>query len=296
MAIVDADERMQPVGSGSPHWSDSLYFNAWDPSTGAFLMTRMAVRPNEGVRTAGMLAWLDGTPAWGYGRDLEGPPTSDWDVMSMGAMTYRMDQALQRWVVQLHDGDDQVHLVFDGVTPCVDYGSDLPRAWAWGHYEQTCRVTGDLHVAGRRIAFGGWGQRDHSWGARHWSGLREGHWVTGFLVDPADGSLRRSFNVFEATEADGRVSHHGYVADGGEVRRVRSVHRDTDETAGRAPQSCDLLVGVATGDPVGIQGVAAAAEVPVRPHAGDTTVHEVPTRFRSDGLEGFGVYELLENP
>lgn len=295
MAVDDADERLHAIGSPSPHWSDSLYFNAWDPATGTFLMTRMAVRPNEGVRTAGMLVWLDGVPAWGYGRDLEGQPTSDWDVMAMGGMTYRMDQALQRWLVQLHDGDDQVHLRFEGVTPCVDYGTEVPRAWAWGHYEQTCRVVGDLHVAGRRIAFDGWGQRDHSWGDRDWAGLREWHWVTGFLLDPADGSLRRSFNVFEATQADGTVSQHGYLADGDEVHPVGAVQRDTDETASRAPQSCNLAVTGEHDRVVEITGLAAASEVPVRPHAGDTVVHEVPMRFRSDGLEGFGVYELLEN-
>lgn len=114
-----------------------------------------------------------------------GSHSPHWDVMRMEALTYRMEQALQRWVVQLHDGDDLVHLTFEGTTPCVDYGPDIPRAWAWGHDEQTCRVTGELRVAGRRVAFDGWG---------------------------------------------------------------------------------------------------------------DTVVHEVPMRLRSDGLGGFGIYELLQNP
>ena len=32
-AITDDDERLHPVEDPSPHWSDSLYFNAWDPAT-----------------------------------------------------------------------------------------------------------------------------------------------------------------------------------------------------------------------------------------------------------------------
>jgi hypothetical protein len=296
MALVDADERLHPVGSDSPHWSDSLYFNAWDPASGTFLMTRMAVRPNEGVRTAGMLAWLDGVPAWGYGRDLEGPATADWDVMTMGALTYRMEEALRRWVVQLHDGDDRLHLVFDGVTPCVDYGTGIPRAWAWGHYEQTCRVTGDVHVAGRRLSVDGWGQRDHSWGARDWAGIREWHWITGFLPDDSGAALARSFNLFEATDAGGVQSWHGFVADGERVRRVVGVERDTDLAGGGAPQALAATVRLDDGPDVRIEGLAAAGAVPVRPHAGDTVVHEVPMRFRSGPLAGFGVYELLENP
>ena len=291
MRVDDGDERLQAVASDSPHWSDSLYFNAWDPASGTFLMTRMAVRANEGVRTAGMLAWIDGVPAWGYGRDLDGPPRTDWDVMTMEGLTYRMEQALRRWVVQLRDGDDQVHLTFEGTTPCVDYGDDIPRPWAWRHYEQTCRVTGDLHVAGHRIAFDGWGQRDHSWGVRDWAGLREWHWITGFL-----GDGKRSFNVFEATQADGTTTQHGFVADAGEVRRVVRAVRETDETSSRTPQSYALAIALDDGSTVSIEGVAAGTEVPVRPHAGDTLVHEVPMRLRSDGLDGFGVYELLENP
>ena len=36
VGITDAHERLHPVEDASPHWSDSLYFNAWDPGTDAF--------------------------------------------------------------------------------------------------------------------------------------------------------------------------------------------------------------------------------------------------------------------
>ncbi len=67
--ITDDDERLHPVEDPSPHWSDSLYFNAWDPATNAFLMSRIAVRANEPAATAGMIVWVDGVPVYGYGRD-----------------------------------------------------------------------------------------------------------------------------------------------------------------------------------------------------------------------------------
>ena len=54
--ITDEDERLHPVEDPSPHWSDSLYFNAWDPGTDAFLMSRIAVRANEPAATAGMVS------------------------------------------------------------------------------------------------------------------------------------------------------------------------------------------------------------------------------------------------
>ena len=76
---------------------------------------------------------------------------------------------------------------------------------AWGHYEQSCRVTGDFVVRGDRIPFDGFGQRDHSWGFRHWAGLHQWHWVTGFLTDG------RAFNLFEVHTHDGATTVNGFV-------------------------------------------------------------------------------------
>ncbi len=66
--ITDDDERLHPVEDPSAHWSDSLYFNAWDPASSSFLMTRIAVQANAGRVTAGMLVWRDGMPVYAYGR------------------------------------------------------------------------------------------------------------------------------------------------------------------------------------------------------------------------------------
>src|SRR4029078_13011888 len=82
-------------------------------------------------------------------------------------------------------------------------GGPLPKAVAWGHYEQSCKVTGDLVVGGHTIAFDGFVQRDHSWAFRHWAGLHQWHWVTGFLVDG------RCFNLFEVHAHDGTTTVNG---------------------------------------------------------------------------------------
>ena len=71
IGISDADERLHPIEDPSPHWSDSLYFNAWDPATETFVMTRIAVLGNQGRVTGGLIVWVGGELAYGYGRDLE---------------------------------------------------------------------------------------------------------------------------------------------------------------------------------------------------------------------------------
>jgi hypothetical protein len=289
--VCDEDERLHPVEDPSPHWSDSLYFNAWDPSTGAFLMTRMAVLPNAGEVTAGIVVWLDGTPAYGYNRTLDHLPASDWDVMSVEGLSYRMLAACRTWAVQLSDGGNLAHLEWDGLGPPVHYDDGLqplPRAVAWGHYEQSCRVRGDLVVAGRRIAFDGFGQRDHSWGYRHWAGLHQWHWVTGsFGAD-------RAFNLFEVHAHDGSISVNGFVHDRGTDRFITSAQRDMQRGATGAPAAYRIALTLDDGSTMVIEGISRGEPIPVRPSVDQpVVVHEAPMELTSDGMAGFGIYEHL---
>ncbi len=291
-AISDADERLHPVEDPSPHWSDSLYFNAWDPATSTFLMTRIAVQANAGRVSAGMLVWHDGALVYAYGRELLEIPPTDWDVMAVDGLTYRMLASGQAWAVQLTDSDSSAHLEWHGTGPTVSYdahpGGALPKAVAWGHYEQTCRVTGDLILAGRRIRFDGFGQRDHSWGFRHWAGLHQWHWVTGFL---ADG---RGFNLFEVQSHNDVTTVNGYVqhADGPDyiVAAARNLTRSADGGAERY----DLQLRLAGGGQLVLTGTRAGGSIPVRPAEDQpVAVHETPMRLECDGVAGYGIYEHL---
>src|SRR3989442_10052139 len=57
------DERhdfARPVGPATA-WSESYYFNAYDPVTDTGLFTRIGVRPNEGTMDVGLSVWLPGS-------------------------------------------------------------------------------------------------------------------------------------------------------------------------------------------------------------------------------------------
>lgn len=290
--ITDDDERLHPVEDPSPHWSDSLYFNAWDPATDTFLMSRIAVLPNARRVTAGLVVWHQGAVVYAYGRELDEPPATDWDVMEVDGLAYRMLAARRTWAVQLRDGDDQAHLEWHGETEPVAYqghpDGPLPRDVAWGHYEQSCRVTGDLMVAGQRIRFDGFGQRDHSWGFRHWAGLLQWHWVTGFLVDG------RSFNLFEVLSPDDVCTVNGYVQDGDAADYAVGAHRDLVRAPDGGAERFTLRLDLAGGSTLSLTGERAAGSIPVRPAADQpVVVHETPVRLRADGTEGYGIYEHL---
>jgi hypothetical protein len=239
-----------------------------------------------------MLVWKDGAPAYAYGREvLEIPPT-DWDVMSIEGLTYRMLAAGQAWAVQLADGDSSAHLEWQGTSPTVSYdahpGGALPRAVAWGHYEQTCRVTGDLIVAGERTRFDGFGQRDHSWGFRHWAGLHQWHWVTGFL---ADG---RGFNLFEVQSHNDVTTVNGYVQQPGGTDYVVAATRDLERSADGGAERFTLQLRLAGGKELAVTGARAGGSIPVRPAEDQpVVVHETPVRLESEGVAGYGIYEHL---
>ncbi|MEO6317616.1 MAG: hypothetical protein ABIP36_02420, partial [Acidimicrobiales bacterium] len=263
VGTTDDDERLHPVADASLHWSDSLYFNAWDPSTSTFVMTRIAVLANRGRVTGGMIVWVDGELTYGYGRELDAVPPTDWDVMATDGLTYRMLQAGQAWAVQLADGETRAHLEWHGLSPATSYDAHpagpLPKAVAWGHYEQSCRVTGDLIVDGRNVAFDGLGQRDHSWGFRHWAGLHQWHWVTGFLSDG------RTFNLFEVHTHDDVTTVNGFVhgPDGDEY--VSSVDRVLARADDGGAASFALTLVTSSGATLAVTGERAGASVPVRP-------------------------------
>jgi hypothetical protein len=295
--VGDDAERLHPVEDPSSHWSDSLYFNAWDPATGAFLMTRIAVLANTDRVTAGIVVWLDGAPVYAYGHELTEVPATDWDVMNVGSITYRMLSSGRSWAVQLADGDSQAHLEWDGLGNAVSYDAHpngpLPRAVAWGHYEQTCRVTGDLIVGGQRIRFDGLGQRDHSWGLRHWAGLHQWHWVTGFF---ADG---RGFNLFEVQSHDDVTTVNGFVQRAAGAEYVVAADRDLVRAADGGAERYRATLARASGDVLTVSGERAGGSIPVRP-AGDqlVVVHETPMRLSSTDaagvtVEGYGIYEHL---
>ena len=190
IGITDADERLHPVEDPSPHWSDSLYFNAWDPGTDTFLMTRIAVLGNEGRVTGGMIVWVGGELAYGYGRELDEIPPTDWDVMSTDGLTYRMLESGQAWAVQLADGEAQgaprVARAEPGRRPTTRTRAvRCPRRWRGATTSRAAGSPATWSSGGHTIAFDGFGQRDHSWGFRHWAGLHQWHWVTGFLVGRA---------------------------------------------------------------------------------------------------------------
>ena len=121
MPILDARHDLAHPVEGDAAWSESYYFNAYDPVTDSGLFTRIGIRPNEGTMDVGMSLWLPGGELGEYHWVKEQRAMVD-SVLEVGAVTYEMLEALQSWRLTM---DDEVQ-----ARPCTPgRRSEWRRTW-----------------------------------------------------------------------------------------------------------------------------------------------------------------------
>ena len=238
-------------------WSESYYFNAYDPVTDTGLFTRIGVRPNEGTMDVGLSVWLPGTDLATVHGVRPQPEMTDSDLAAAGVRYERL-RPMAEWRITC-DAEAAVRdlagrrptrtahvaldLVFRALTPAV--GSDgqgvagagpsaATRASVGkGHLEQAGRWRGWIEADGVNYTLGeARGNRDKSWGPRRWGGPAMWRW---FSINVGDGVHFGGIRI--GTEAGDL--HRGWVWRDGELaidHRVLGLHaRDHREVGAREP-------------------------------------------------------------
>jgi len=138
MPILDTRHDLAHPVEGDTAWSESYYFNAYDPETDSGLFSRIGIRPNEGTMDVGMSLWLPGGELGEYRWVKEQRDMVD-TVLDVGAVRYEMLEALQSWRLTMEDAvqarptgksraeaEAEAHPVkvaldvrFDAITPAV---------------------------------------------------------------------------------------------------------------------------------------------------------------------------------
>src|SRR5258705_36532 len=110
-------------------WSESYYFNAYDPVTDAGLFTRMGVRPHEGTMDVGLSVWLPGSElATVHGvRPQHEMTDSD---LAVAGVRYERLRPMVEWRITCDDAH------FGGIRIGTEAG-DLHRGWVWRDGEAT---------------------------------------------------------------------------------------------------------------------------------------------------------------
>ena len=205
MPILEPHHDLAHAVEGDTAWSESYYFNAFDPGTDSGFFTRVGIRPNEGTMDVGMSVWLPGGGLAEHRGVKEQHEMVD-TVLEVGPVRYEMLAPLESWRLTMdtdiparactpgaevtHTAHVALDVRFDAVTPAI--GTDgQPRGTrskeaaaaagtvGKGHLEQAGRWTGWLEVDGvRSVWSGAHGNRDRSWGPRRWGGPKMWRWFS----------------------------------------------------------------------------------------------------------------------
>ena len=96
MPILEPQHDYAHPVEGDSAWSESYYFNAYDPDTDCGFFTRVGIRPNEGTMDVGLSVWLPGGDLAEYRyiveqREMIGSP------LQVGGVRYEMIEPMQTW-------------------------------------------------------------------------------------------------------------------------------------------------------------------------------------------------------
>ena len=212
-------EQMHPTGSGSA-WSESYYFNFVDPVSKIGMFTRMGFRPGDGWADALHVIYLENNRvAFTYSRrNIESDltrydgdlkvgdlriecltPHKVWSVNYTGPAQDIQDAALlltrsklrpEGWFKPAHLS---MNLTFDCITEPYFTHSEDGATGAYGHFEQSGRVSGSISLGDQSWQVDGFGVRDKSWGPRDWGASQR---TTEEQVD--ESSNKPAFSTEEA--------------------------------------------------------------------------------------------------
>jgi hypothetical protein len=265
-------ELMHPVGKESA-WSESYYFNFVDPVTKLAMFTRVGFRPQDGWADALHVVYLEGQRiAFTYGRRNIEPDLSRYDGdLKAGDLTIACEQPFKKWQIsysgQAQDIPDGAILLerrklrpegwyapatldmqvqFECITEPHHSRSDDAETSAFGHFEQSGRVSGVIKLGDQSWDVSGFGVRDKSWGPRDWgagqrSASSESARVFSTSTEPAPFVNWFSMNFGDKAAMGGS----GFRHQDGVIRGSGWIQRDGDSmqlnniviTTGYAPNS-----------------------------------------------------------
>jgi hypothetical protein len=208
-------------------WTEFCFFFACDPDAGAGISIHAGREPEDpsiwrvtiGVILPGgrelLIAKRSGRNGDRRGAGAAGfkasciEPMRLWTVGYDGTMIRCSREDLCRCAAVDDVGELAAFaLSFEAAAPLWDLRKQMAgQSWAAGHWEQICRVRGEIQVGGRRLEIrNGFGVRDHSHGPRDYAGVLGNFWVNALFDDGRAVMLQHPVSEKLSSEI-----RHGYV-------------------------------------------------------------------------------------
>ena len=176
-ALTAADDRLHPPATDHPWWTETSWFSFDQPGEDVSATFYPMFRPNLGVCSLGVAVW-DATAhePWRvpFARTfwhLPAPATTDLTALRLEGFELDCLEPLTRYrVAYREEGLVDVELECTGLRAPHEGG--IGRGM--GHFDQPCRVVGEVTVRGRTIAVDTLGMRDRTWSPRPEAGRSTG--------------------------------------------------------------------------------------------------------------------------
>jgi hypothetical protein len=313
MPILDAAHDFAHPVEGDSAWSESYYFNAYDPPTDTGFFTRIGIRPNEGTMDVGLSVWLPGTELAVVHGVRPQHETTDAELAVAGVRYERLEP-MRRWRITC-DTEATVRdlagvrpprttrlgldVAFEALAPAIGTdgqgrtgagaSAETAATVGKGHLEQAGRWTGWIAADGRRHELGeARGNRDKSWGPRRWGGPHMWRW---FSINIGDDLHLGGIRIGTAA---GDL-HRGWVWRDGEAASVRRWDMRTRLAPdGLTHRALELRVSDARERVLVLEGeVLRVAPVAHEVGGRRTLINEGLARWRCAGRVGHGIAEYL---
>jgi hypothetical protein len=314
--VLDARHDLAHPVEDDSAWSESYYFNGYDPTADAGLFTRIGVRPNERTVDVGLSAWLPGNRVAVVRGVRDQQVMIDGDL-EVGGVCYQRVEPMRTWrltaearadILDLRShasepGQLELDLTFESLMPAIGVDGQ-PRAGrrdgsaavtattvGKGHFEQAGRWTGSIRCNGEVLTLDparARGNRDKSWGPRRWGGPQMWRWFSINIDDSTHfGGIRLGTPAGDL--------HRGWVWSKGEAASIRTW----DITTGLADDGVTHRTTlVRATDKLGrvheLRGRVLRVHA-ITNRSGDhhTLINEGLTRWAYEEHIGFGISEYL---
>lgn len=326
MPILDASHDFAHDVEGDSAWSESYYFNGYDPSVDAGLFTRIGVRPNEGTMDVGLSVWLPGNRIANVRAVREQTEMTDSDL-AVGGVRYERIEPMRRWRLtadadaEVHDLDGDVtpgsgrsgrvalDLTFAALIPAVgtdglgrerrsdDTAASTATTVGKGHLEQSGTWSGSIALGDERWTIDpttARGNRDKSWGPRRWGGPQMWRWFSINIPGDAPGDAGTNFGGIRIGTPAGDL-HRGWVWHEGEAVSIRAWDVTTEVADdGVTHRVSHVRATDKRGRTHELRGdILRVYGLPHRTGDRTTVVNEGLARWTYQGRTGYGISEYL---
>ena len=325
-------ELMHPTADENA-WSESYYFNFVDPVSQLAMFTRMGFRPGDGWADALHVVYLQGKRvAFTYGRRDIGADLTEYNGdLTAGGLTITLDEAHKKWRIQ-YEGSAQdivdasvllqrsklrpegwftaatlsMDLTFDCITEPHFTHSEDGSTGAYGHFEQSGRVRGQIKLSDQSWQVDGYGVRDKSWGPRDWgAGQRNTNkaskpiFSTAGAADPFVNWFSMNFGESSALggscfrQPSGEMKGAGWIQRDGLSKKLKNVVMTSEYDADSILHKRVRLTGsIEDGEDIVIEGqVLSVCPTKVPMPGGATFINEGLVQFEWAGKTGYGIAE-----